>query len=155
VVDAAFGDGHYAEADWRNALGGLHALAYHGERLVGHGALVQRRLLHRGRALRTGFIEALAVLPERQRQGHGAAIMQALERVIRAAYELGALSVTEAGEPFYAARGWRRWRGPTSVLSPQGLVRTPDDDGAVYVLEVVPVDLTAPLACDWREGDPW
>ena len=32
----------------------------------------------------------------------------------------------------YEARGWQRWRGPTSVLSPAGVEPTPDDDGSVY-----------------------
>jgi hypothetical protein len=39
---------------------------------------------------------------------------------------------------------------------PAGPVRTPDDEGGVYVLPVaVPPDLTAQLTCDWRDGDVW
>jgi aminoglycoside 2'-N-acetyltransferase I len=40
-------------------------------------------------------------------------------------------------------------------LTPDGVVRTEDDDGGVYVLPVAPVDLTAGLTCDWRDGDVW
>jgi aminoglycoside 2'-N-acetyltransferase I len=51
--------------------------------------------------------------------------MTELERIIRAAYELGALGSTDEGLPFYRARGWQPWRGPTSALTISGVVRTP------------------------------
>jgi hypothetical protein len=48
------------------------------------------------------------------------------------------------------------WRGPTSALTPTGIVRTEDDDGSIYVLQVAEsMDLTAEPICDWRDGDPW
>jgi aminoglycoside 2'-N-acetyltransferase I len=35
-------------------------------------------------------------------------------------------------------------------------VRTPDDDGAVWVLGLsAPLDLDGELTCDWRDGDVW
>ncbi len=80
--------------------------------------------------------------------------MTALER-LAPAYDLLALSASDAGVPFYEARGWSLWRGPTSVISPEGVVPTPDDDGAVYVLGGTDIDLDGPLACDWRDGDVW
>ena len=43
--------------DWEHALGGVHALAWEQGELVGHASLIQRRLLHRGRALRAGYVE--------------------------------------------------------------------------------------------------
>ncbi len=58
--------------------------------------------------------------------------------------------------PFYSARGWRRWEGPTCALTPDGVVRTPDEDGGVFVLPGdVPLDLSGTLTCDWRDGDVW
>ena len=46
--------------------------------------------------------------------------------------------------------------GPTSALTPAGVVRTEDDDGSVFVLPVSSsLDLSAELTCDWREGDLW
>ncbi len=57
---------------------------------------------------------------------------------------------------FYAARGWQRWQGPTSALTPYGIVRTEEADDCVYVLPVAaPLDVSGPLACDWRDGDVW
>lgn len=142
--------------DWEHALGGIHALAWEDGRLVGHASVVQRRLIHRGRALRTGYVEGVAVRADRRRRGYGGAIMDPIERVIRGAYELGALGASEEGERFYAARGWRPWRGETSALTPDGIVRTAEEDNSVFVLEVASgLDLTASLTCDWRDGDLW
>jgi aminoglycoside 2'-N-acetyltransferase I len=82
--------------------------------------------------------------------------MAALERVVRGAYDLGALGTTDEARAFYVARGWQQWRGPTSALTPAGVVRTPGEDGGVYVLEVsAPLDLDRELTCDWRDGDVW
>lgn len=155
LLDEAFG-GDFSDGDWEHGLGGLHALAWEGAELVGHGSLVQRRLLHGGRALRAGYVEALGVLPDRRRRGHGAAIMEALEGALRRAYDLGALSATDDAAHLYEARGWRRWRGATSALTPSGIRRTPEDDGSVWVLPLAAaVDLRGELTCDWRDGDVW
>jgi len=149
-------DGHFTEHDWEHALGGMHALIQHRGAMIAHAAVVQRRLLHRGVALRCGYVEAVAVHPEWRGQGLGTAVMDAAEQVIRGAYSTGALSATGDADGFYTARGWQRWLGPTSVLAPAGPVRTPDDDGTVLVLpNNIGVDLTGALACDWRDGDVW
>ena len=83
--------------------------------------------------------------------------MAALEQVAARAYDLAALGTTDEGAPFYASRGWQVWRGPTGALTPDGVVATPDEDGAVLVLPTpgVPLDLDGRLVCDWREGDLW
>jgi aminoglycoside 2'-N-acetyltransferase I len=155
LLDEVFGD-DLTDHDWEHTLGGVHALVWEGDELIGHAAVVQRRLLHRGRALRTGYVEGVAVRANRRRRGHGEAMMDALERVVRGAYEVGALGATDEGADLYTARGWKRWQGPTSVLTPTGIRRTEEDDGCVYVLPVgVPLDLSAELTCDWRDGDVW
>ena len=83
-------------------------------------------------------------------------MMDALERIVRGAYDLGALASTDAAAEFYAGRGWLLWRGPASALTPSGIRRTPDEDGGVYVLPLaVPLDLSGELTCDWRDGDVW
>lgn len=158
MVIEAFGGSEvdFSEADWEHALGGMHALICHRGALIAHGAVVQRRLLHRGDALRCGYLEAVAVREDWRGQGLAMAVMDALEQVLRGAYRVGALSASEAGTPMYLARGWLPWHGPTSVLAPEGLTRTPDDDGSVYVLPIdVEVDTAAELTCDWRPGDVW
>lgn len=154
LLDAAF-DG-MTETAFENALGGVHALLYEDGELIGHASVVQRRLLHGGRALRTGYIEGVAVRADRRRRGHGDAMMSVLERVVRSAYELGALGASPDGARLYAARGWQLWHGPSAALTPDGICRTRDKDGWIYVLPVsVPVDVSGEIVCDWRPGGLW
>ncbi|HEX8094445.1 GNAT family N-acetyltransferase [Jatrophihabitans sp.] len=149
-------DGEFTDHDWEHCLGGVHALLWDGAELLGHAALIQRRLLHSGRALRTGYVEGVGVRAAARRRGHGAALMAAVEQVARNAYELAALGATEEAATFYARRGWRPWQGPTSALTPAGIVRTEEDDGWVYVLPITAeLDLRGELVCDWRDGDAW
>jgi aminoglycoside 2'-N-acetyltransferase I len=154
LLDEVFDD--MTDQDWEHALGGVHALVWDGAELVGHASVIQRRLLNGGRALRTGYVEAVGVRAKWRGRGHGATMMDALERVVRGAYELGALGATDEAAAFYAARGWQLWQGPSSALTPAGIVRTEEEDGGIYVLPLaVPVDLSSGLTCDWRDGDPW
>jgi aminoglycoside 2'-N-acetyltransferase I len=93
-------------------------------------------------------------------QGLAMAVMDALEQVLRGAYQLGALSSSEAGRQMYVSRGWLPWLGTTSVLTPAGVTRTPDDDRSLFVMPVglpdgVVLDTTAEITCDWRDGDVW
>jgi aminoglycoside 2'-N-acetyltransferase I len=154
LLYAVFDD--MTEHDWEHSLGGIHAIAHAGAELVGHAAVVQRRLLHRGRALRAGYVEGVAVRAEHRRRGHAGAMMEALERVIGDAYDLGALAATDEAALFYSGRGWRSWGGRLSALTPDGVRPTPEDEGAVYVWPgEVPLDLSGELTCDWRDGDVW
>jgi aminoglycoside 2'-N-acetyltransferase I len=54
--------------------------------------------------------------------------------------------------------GWELWLGPTAVRTATGEVRTPDDDGDIYVLTTSSspaLDRHAVLSCPWRSGDVW
>jgi aminoglycoside 2'-N-acetyltransferase I len=147
-------EGELTAEDWEHCLGGVHALAYEGDTLVGHAAVVQRRLRYDERALRTGYVEGVGVHRDHRRRGHADALMDALERVIRAAYDVGALGATDEALALYAKHGWRAWEGPLSAITPEGLVATPEESGGILVLADT-LDLTRPLACDWREGELW
>jgi aminoglycoside 2'-N-acetyltransferase I len=154
LLDAAFAS--FNDEAFENALGGMHALLVEEGELIGHASVVQRYLLHAGRTLRTGYVEGVAVRADRRREGHGATMMSALERMVRSAYHLGALGASPDGAPMYASRGWQLWRGPSSALTPDGIRRTADKDGFIYVLPVsAPVDVSGELICDWRPGSLW
>lgn len=153
LLDRVF-DGELTAHDWEHCLGGLHALVRDGGELVAHAALVQRRLLHAGQTLRAGYVEGVGVRRDRRRQGLGGAVMSPLEQLAGRAYDVAALASTDEGLAFYAGRGWQRWRGPTSALTPAGVVATPDADDCVFVLGGG-LDPTGTLTCDWREGDLW
>jgi len=154
LIEAFHGD--FSEDDWEHTLGGMHALICDHGALIAHAAVVLRRLLYRGAPLRAGYIEGVAVRQDRREQGLCTALMDGAEQVIRGAYQLGALSPSEQARQLYLKRGWIQWTGPTSVLGPAGPTRTPEDDGAVFVLPVhVKLDPTADLVCDWRSGEVW
>jgi aminoglycoside 2'-N-acetyltransferase I len=155
LLDRAF-DGRFGADNWEHALGGLHVLISEADRLIAHAAVVQRRLLLGDRALRTGYVEAVAVESDRRGLGYGAAVMTEAERIVRSAYDLGALSARERNAGFYLGRGWQRWAGETAVLAPAGVVATPNEEFTTYVLPVAgPIELTGRLACDWRPGAVW
>jgi aminoglycoside 2'-N-acetyltransferase I len=154
VTEAFAGD--FTETDWEHALGGMHALIWHHGAIVAHAAVVQRRLFYRGSALRSGYVEGVAVREDWRGRGLVNALLDAVEQVMRGAYQLGALSSSDRARGLYNSRGWLPWGGPTSVLAPTGPTRTPDDDGSVFVLPVdVSLDTSAALMCDWRAGDVW
>ncbi|OBB14717.1 aminoglycoside N-acetyltransferase AAC(2')-Ib [Mycolicibacterium setense] len=158
VIEAFEGD--FSDADWEHSLGGMHALICHHGALIAHAAVVQRRLIYRDTALRCGYVEAVAVREDWRGQGLATAVMDAIEQVLRGAYQLGALSSADTATDMYLSRGWLPWQGPTSVLQPTGVTRTPDDDGSVFVLPVdlpagIDFDTSAEITCDWRDGDVW
>ncbi|WP_338700864.1 GNAT family N-acetyltransferase [Streptomyces sp. Q6] len=156
LLDDAF-DGDFSDEDWAHSLGGVHALVHDGTgALLAHGSVVQRHVVHRGRTLRVGYVEAVAVRADARRTGLGGQVTGALERVIAAAYDFGALSASSAGRRLYEGRGWAAWDGPFAAYGPAGTVDLPDEAppflfpaATVRVL----LDQDHPLLFDWRDGD--
>lgn len=155
MVTEAFA-GEFTETDWEHTLGGMHALICRHGAIIAHAAVVQRRLCYRGDALRCGYVEGVAVREDWRGKGLVSALLDAVEQVMRGAYQLGAASSSARARRLYMSRGWLPWQGPTSVLAPTGPTRTPDDDGSVFVLPIgIKLDTSAGLMCDWRAGDVW
>jgi aminoglycoside 2'-N-acetyltransferase I len=158
ILWAAFleDDEGFTEDDWEHGLGGIHVVAEVDGRIRAHGSVVPREIHVGGIPLATGYVEAVATDPERQRMGLGTAVMREIGDIIRATYELGLLGTGE--HAFYKRLGWRTWRGPSAVRTPDGDRPTPVDDGYLMALPtpVSPVlDFDAPISCDWRPGDVW
>jgi len=155
---AAFppGDEGMTEDDWEHALGGIHFILELDGEIVAHASVVERELNVGGKPLRTGYVEAVATAPDRQGIGLGSRLMDDVTAWIRDRFELGALGTGR--HSFYERLGWRTWAGPSSVRTPNGDRRTPDDDGYILVLATAsspPLDPSAPISCDWRPGDVW
>ncbi len=152
---AAEGEG-FTEDDWAHTIGGVHVVLDDGAEILGHAAVVERRLVVDGHPLRTGYVEGVATAPARQGHGLGTLVMREAGSAIAEAFEFGALSTGLPG--FYERLGWCRWTGPTSVDTPTGIVPTPEDDGGILYL-VTPltpaVDPDGPITCNARPGDPW
>ena len=157
VHDAFKGDGEgFTDEDWEHAKGGAHFIVEEAGSVIAHAAVVERELHIDGRPLRTGYVEAVATRRDRQRQGLGTRLMEAVHDHIRATYQLGALSA--ASPPFYARLGWEPWLGLTAVRTPSGDARTPDDDDGIMVLMTPSsplIDRRSVLSCPWRSGDVW
>jgi len=144
---------------WEDIGPGVHVLAEDPERgIVAHAAIVDRRLYPGDATLSAGYVEAVAVWPDLQRTGLGTTVMKVVNRLIDGRYELGALGT--GSQPFYARLGWVVWEGPTWIRNRDGsLQRSSDEDGGIMV-RITPqtppgLDLTLPIAVDWRPGEVW
>jgi aminoglycoside 2'-N-acetyltransferase I len=144
---------------WESIGPGVHILAEEPERgIVAHAAIVERLLYPGDTVLRSGYVEAVAVRPDLQGRGLGTEVMEAIDRMVDEGYELGALGT--GAQPFYGRLGWVVWRGPTWIRNRDGsLERSPDEDGGIMVRttpQTPPgLDLSLPIAVDWRPGEVW
>lgn len=159
ILDEAFGsdeEERFTDDDWQHAVGGVHFVLDLDGQIVAHASVVERRLEIDGRPVRAGYVEAVAVDAGRQGGGLGSMVMTDVTAWIAEQFDLGALGTGR--HRFYERLGWQPWRGPSSVRTPEGVQRTPDDDGYILVLPTPtspPLDLDAPISCEWRPGDVW
>jgi aminoglycoside 2'-N-acetyltransferase I len=144
---------------WDNIGPGVHVIAEEpGRGIVAHAAIVDRLLYPGDATLRAGYVEAVAVWPDLQRRGLGTRVMAVIDAMIDEGYELGALGTGSHG--FYRRLGWVIWQGQTWIRERDGRVkRSPDEDGGIMV-RLAPttpaeLDLTLPIAVDWRPGEVW
>ena len=94
-----------------------------GGEVVAHASVVERELHAGARALRTGYVEAVATAPDRQGSGFGSLLM-AESRLDQGRFDLGALGTGR--QRFYERQGWLIWAGPTFVRTREG---APDTRG--------------------------
>jgi aminoglycoside 2'-N-acetyltransferase I len=154
--DERFDDERFTEDDWDHALGGVHFVLDLDGEIITHASVVERELHIDGRPIRTGYVEAVGTAPGREGAGFGSLVMADVTAYIREGFELGALGTGR--HHFYERLGWLRWAGRSFVRTPTGEQGTPDDDGYILVLltpSSPPLDLTAPISCEWRPGDAW
>lgn len=150
----------FTDADWDHGLGGLHLMAEDEDgRLIGHSCIVQRHLMvgPQRTPRRVGYIEGVAVDAAARGQGLASSMVAEINEIITRSYDFGALCATEQGLPVYQRAGWKVWRGPLWAATPEGIVATDEDRGAVMVYEndSVALDLDTDLTADWRIGDVW
>jgi len=158
LLDAAFNvdERRFTDDDWQHALGGVHFVLEVDGAIRGHAAVVERELCVAGVSKRTGYVEAVATAPAYQGAGLGSQLMRDVGVFILSQFELGALATGR--NRFYERFDWRTWRGPTSVRTPAGELRTPGEDGHLMVLATpasATLDITLPISCEWRPGAVW
>jgi len=144
---------------WESIGPGLHVIAEDpAGGIVAHAAIVDRLLYPGDSTLRAGYVEAVAVWPDLQRQGLGTRVMKVIDGMLDASYELGTLGT--GSHSFYSRLGWVSWEGPTWIRERDGtLRRSPDEDHDIMV-RLTPItppglDLSQPIAVDWRPGEVW
>ena len=144
---------------WESIGPGVHVIAAGAEDApLAHAAIVERPLYVGADALRSGYVEAVAVLPERQGNGLGTRVMAEINRLLDESYQIGALSTGRHG--FYERLGWVRWAGPTWIRHADGRrERSADEDDGIMARPTpatpMPLDVEQPIAVDWRPGDVW
>lgn len=159
LLERAFGseeEERFTEADWQHSVGGVHFVLDVAGEIVTHASVVERELHVGRRPLRTGYVEAVGTAPDRQGAGYGSLVMADVTAWIRDRFELGGLGTGR--QTFYQRLGWLTWEGPSSVRTGDGEQPTPEDDGYILLLPTPsspPLELTAPISCDWRPGDVW
>jgi aminoglycoside 2'-N-acetyltransferase I len=148
-------------AVWERVGPGIHVIGTDAGRVTAHAMIVDRRIYlghEPDQALDVGYVENVATRPDLQGGGHGSAVMREINGLIGEEYALGALAT--GSNAFYERLGWETWRGPTHVRMLDGQrVRSADEDGAVMILRTprtpADLDLTGPIAVDWRAEEPW
>ncbi len=159
LLVSAFGPGleeRFTTTDWDHSLGGMHFLADMGGSIVAHASVVERSIEIGELPLRTGYVEAVAVAPDRQGQGIGSRLMEEVGAFIDERFEFGVLGTGR--HAFYERLGWTTWTGQAFVRTPSGPKRTPDEEGFILVRSTAStpsLDRNAPISCDWRPGDVW
>jgi len=154
LVFAAY-DGDFSEEDWDHTRG-VARRRIRRRAPVSHAAVVARVLQVAQRTLQTGYVEGVATIAERRREGLGALVMSHATSLVQSKFEMGALSTSSPS--FYQRFGWERWRGHSFVRDGVELLRTADEDDGLMVLRSGPsagIDLAAPIVCERRPGDDW
>ena len=86
ILASAFGNDEeerFTEDDWLHGVGGTHFVVDIGGEIVGHASVVERDLHVGDRPLRTGYVEAVAVAPDRQGSGFGSLLLDRVTTFIR------------------------------------------------------------------------
>ena len=132
-----------------------HVLGYYAGALVSHAMWVTRWLqVGADPVMRTAYVEMVATEKAYRTRGFATAAMKRVASEIQD-FDLGALSPFSVA--YYERLGWELWRGPLSIRTDEGLMRTPRD-GDVMILRLPrtpTLDLNAPLSAEWREGELW
>lgn len=159
LVKQSFGR-EFRDNDWRHGLGGTHVFVDDDDGLlVAHAAIVPRVIRHGANELKVGYVEAVAVRPDCQGRGLGRVLMEQVESIVRAEYQLGALNAIKDAVQFYRHRGWALWTGATGALDRAGgVISTDDTEDRIMLLGsrfALNLDLRSMLICDQRAGDLW
>lgn len=132
-----------------------HVLLLVDGQIASHAVWVRRYLqAAAGPILDTAYVELVATEPQWRGRGFASAVLQAIIERTALGYNIAALSPSDVA--FYARLGWEEWRGPLLARSAAGLELVQDETAMIHRLpRTPPLDLTAPLSIEWRQGEVW
>jgi aminoglycoside 2'-N-acetyltransferase I len=153
LTDAFAGD--FSESDWQNSLGGARFVGLQNEELVAHGTVVARSMWLDESPITVGYVEAIAVAPNKQKQGIGSLLLNEITQLCLQNYELAMLSTDE--KDFYRRFGWQDFPGQSFVLVGDQQIRTAEEDCGLMVLtpESRSFGKISKVCCQARFGDAW
>ncbi len=150
-------DGRFSADDVDHAYGGVHVLGCDNGEVISHASAVARLIRFGDAPWRTiGYVEAVAVDPDRQGEGVGRRTMVRLQSEISSRWPVAMLSTGKA-TGFYESLGWERWRGPSYTQTASSLV-VDAEHGGLMILRLDPAvvpDLSVAVTCKDRPGDAW
>lgn len=154
--DRAFGC-RFSDHEADHAYGGVHVLGRDNDQLISHASAVGRQIRFGDEPWRTvGYVEAVAVDPDRQGEGIGRRTMASLQAEISSRWAVAMLSTGRA-TGFYESLGWERWRGLSYTQTLAGIALD-GEHGGLMVLRVDPTvvpDVSVGATCEDRPGDAW
>ena len=150
LMDAAFRtddeEERFTDDDWQHAVGGVHFVLVLDGEIVAHAAVVEREIHVGGRALRTGYVEAVATAPERQGAGLGSIVMTDVSDHVRET--LRARRSGHGSPVLLWAVGLADLGRTVIVRTADGDRPTPGEDGSIMVLETPSHAAARPLRPD-------
>lgn len=133
-LEAAYDEGPWRTEHWEDIGPGPHVVAEDDDgALLAHACISWVPITIGERTLRAGYLEDVATRNDLRGQGYGTAVVTATHPLVEAQAEIGFLAT--GSQPFYERLGWVRWRGPSSVIEPDGTrTPTPEEDGYLMAL---------------------
>ncbi len=128
------------ERSWSSARPELRVVGRHDGQVVAHAAVVRRFLQVDGRPQLVGDVGLVAVDPERQGTGLGAALLaQTRDTLCGLGMPFGFLTCGEQVAGFYARGGWTPVPGPTRMIRADGRIQVYGGVSMVLAL-ATPID---------------
>ena len=83
----------FVDESWRATLGGVHVILWDRDRIVSHGAVIERWFELEEKPLHVDYVEAVATIPERQGEGLASRVMRGVNEIVDGEFALGALDI--------------------------------------------------------------
>jgi aminoglycoside 2'-N-acetyltransferase I len=155
-LEEAYDDGPWRAEHWDEIGPGPHVVAEDDDgSLLAHACVAWVPVTVGEMTLAAGYLEDVATRADVRGRGYGTAVVAATQPLIRAEATIGFLAT--GSHAFYERLGWVIWRGPSSVIEPDGSrTPTPEEDGFLMALrfpDTPDLSLELPIARPRRDPE--